>query len=228
MSYILDALQRADAERARGTVPTLNARPLSSPATQQRLATPQRVGLGIAALVVALVGAALVWWNWGSAPPQTAVQQAVVYAAPAAVQDAPPVAVPPTAPAALTPPTANSPVVVKEPAPRPAQAKPSATASAAAPTAPAPASATAPAPASTSIATPVPLLAELPEATRRQIPALTISGAVYSENPAQRLLLVNGQVLNQGSEVAPDLKVLEIRSNSSEFVFRGTRFRVAH
>ena len=72
------------------------------------------------------------------------------------------------------------------------------------------------------------MLAELPEATRRQIPALAISGAVYSENPAQRLLLVNGQVLNQGSEVAPDLKVLEIRSNSSEFVFRGTRFKLAH
>ena len=226
MSYILDALQRADAERARGTVPTLNARPLSGPATQQRLATPQRVGLAAAALAVALVGAALVWWNWGSAPPQTAVQQAVVVAAPAAVQVAPPVAlpvaVPPTAPAA------KSPVVVKEPAPRPAQAKPSATASAAAPNAPAPASATASVPASTPAATPVPLLAELPEATRRQIPALAISGAVYSENPAQRLLLVNGQVLNQGSEVAPDLKVLEIRSNSSEFVFRGTRFRVAH
>ena len=224
MSYILDALQRADAERARGTVPTLNARPLSGPATQQRLATPQRVGLAAAALAVALVGAALVWWKWGSAPPQTAVQQAVVVAAPAAVQVAPPVAlpvaVPPTAPAA------KSPVVVKEPAPRPAQAKPSATASAAAPTAPAPAPASAPA--STPAATPVPLLAELPEATRRQIPALAISGAVYSENPAQRLLLVNGQVLNQGSEVAPDLKVLEIRSNSSEFVFRGTRFRVAH
>ncbi len=73
-----------------------------------------------------------------------------------------------------------------------------------------------------------PLLSELPEATRREIPPLAISGAVYSENPAQRLLLVNGQVLNQGSEVAPDLKVVEIRSNVSEFSFRGTRFRLAH
>ena len=57
---------------------------------------------------------------------------------------------------------------------------------------------------------------------------MTISGAVYSDNPAQRLLLVNGQVLNQGSQVAPDVTVVEIRPNSSEFNFRGTRFRMAH
>lgn len=73
-----------------------------------------------------------------------------------------------------------------------------------------------------------PLLGELPEDIRRQIPALTITGAVYSDNPAQRLLLVNGQVLAQGSPVAPDVTLVEIRSGSSEFSFRGTRFRVAH
>lgn len=57
---------------------------------------------------------------------------------------------------------------------------------------------------------------------------MAITGAVYSENPAQRLLLVNGQVLSQGSQVAPDLTVVEIHSNNSEFNFRGTRFRMAH
>jgi hypothetical protein len=44
----------------------------------------------------------------------------------------------------------------------------------------------------------------------------------------RRLLLVNGLVLNQGAQVAPDLTVVEIRSNNSEFNFRGTRFRVMH
>ncbi len=57
---------------------------------------------------------------------------------------------------------------------------------------------------------------------------MAISGAVYSDNPAQRLLLVNGQVLNQGSQVTPDLTVVEIHAHDSEFNFRGTRFRVAH
>ena len=72
------------------------------------------------------------------------------------------------------------------------------------------------------------MLSELPETARRQIPSMTISGAVYSANPAQRLLLVNGQVLNQGSQVAPDLTVVEIHTNNTEFNFRGTRFRMAH
>lgn len=222
MSYILDALQRADAERARGNVPTLNARPIASPAAAPGSVTAQRVGLAIAGLVVVLLATAWAWWIWGSAAPQPvapavaptvrtqpALEAAVVQVAPPTLR---PSAVPGPVPATLP----KSPVAEKAAAPQPAQVKPSATGTTPKAETPARASATAP------------LLSELPEATRRGIPALAISGAVYSENPAQRLLLVNGQVLNQGSEVAPDLKVVEIRSNVSEFSFRGTRFRLAH
>jgi general secretion pathway protein B len=46
--------------------------------------------------------------------------------------------------------------------------------------------------------------------------------------PGQRLLLVNGQVLSQGSLAAPDLTLERIGANTSEFSFRGTRFRIAH
>ena len=71
-------------------------------------------------------------------------------------------------------------------------------------------------------------LGELPEALRRQIPALSITGVVYSANPAQRLLVVNNQVLTQGSVAAPEVNLEEIQPKSSVFSFRGTRFRVAH
>lgn len=74
----------------------------------------------------------------------------------------------------------------------------------------------------------VPLLSELSEDIRRQIPPLAITGAVYSANPGQRLLLVNKQVLTQGSLAAPEVNLEEIRAQSSVFSFRGTRFRVAH
>jgi general secretion pathway protein B len=77
-------------------------------------------------------------------------------------------------------------------------------------------------------ATVLPSLTELPEDLRRQLPALAITGAVYSENPGQRLLLINGQVLPQGSAAAPDVTLEEIRERYSIFSFRGTRFRVAH
>lgn len=230
MSYILDALQRADAERARGSVPTLNARPLSNPAATPRLATPQRVGMAIAGLMVLLLAATLAWWIWGYAAQQPGVMVSAATVAPAVPQAvAPAVAltVPtppaPVAAAVRAPPPASVPVTQPKSAATektaitpPAETKPPMAASAPKPQPPAPTAAQ------------VPLLSELPEATRREIPALVINGAVYSENPAQRLLLVNGQVLNQGSEVAPDLKVVEIRSNVSEFSFRGTRFRLAH
>jgi general secretion pathway protein B len=75
---------------------------------------------------------------------------------------------------------------------------------------------------------PAPLLSELPVDIRGQIPPLAISGSVYSDNPSQRLLLINGLVLPQGSQVAPDVTLVEILRGSSEFTFRGTRFRLAH
>lgn len=78
------------------------------------------------------------------------------------------------------------------------------------------------------VAVSIPLLSELSSSVRSQIPPLTITGAVYSKNPGQRLLLVNNQVLNQGKLAAPEVTLEEVRANSSVFSFRGTRFRLEH
>lgn len=74
----------------------------------------------------------------------------------------------------------------------------------------------------------VPLLAELPPDLRSQIPKIAITGSVYSNSPAQRLLLINNLVLTQGSQVTPDLTLEEIQPRSSVFNFKGTRFKVMH
>lgn len=74
----------------------------------------------------------------------------------------------------------------------------------------------------------VPLLSEWPEALRREVPALAITGAVYSDNPSQRLLLINNQVLPQGSPVAAGVVLEEIHAKHSVFAFKGQRFRLAH
>jgi general secretion pathway protein B len=74
----------------------------------------------------------------------------------------------------------------------------------------------------------VPLLADLPQDLRSQIPKITITGSVYSDSPAQRLLLVNNLVLPQGSQIGPELTLEEIHPRSSVFSFKGTRFRVMH
>lgn len=230
MSYILDALQRAEAERARGSVPTLHARPLATPPPQSRFMSHPRVGLAVAVIGLVLGVAAVGVWMWQSAPGVVVVAKAPI-AAPIAAP-LPPAAPAPVKPVVPTPPIAKptkpktaAPVLKTEPAVT-APSKPKAIETSQAPneisTPPTPQKLPA-------TKTPLPpLLAELPETTRREIPSMTISGAVYSQNPLQRLLLVNGLVLSQGSQVAPDLTVVEIRSNSSEFNFRGTRFRMAH
>jgi general secretion pathway protein B len=115
-----------------------------------------------------------------------------------------PPAAPPATPSAAAPPSAVAPTPAK------AGKAPAAVAKASAP-----------------VAAVAPLLSELPESAKRGLPTLTITGAVASDNPAQRLLLVNGQVLPQGAMAAPEVMIEEIQARSATFTFRGTRFRIA-
>ena len=206
MSYILDALKKADAERERGGVPGLHAHPATAATAPHN--TSQRTGVWLALTAALAVAGAVV-----ALSPAPVVQQS----APAITAPAPTVSIAESrvtpAPPAAKPEPRRPPRPASPPA---ANAKPAS--SMLAITSAAAASAVAVAP----------LLGELPQDIRSQIPALSISGSVYSDNPSQRLLLVNGQVLPQGSAVAPDVTLVEIRVGSSEFSFRGTRFRLAH
>ncbi len=248
MSYILDALKRADAERERGAVPGLHAQQNAALAAAPSARPRIRLWL-ISATVLALSGIAAGLWLWRGpatdsslATVHVAAVAPVVSTAPAAPVTAPtPALVPATPPTSVVTPT-PTPTPTPAPAPAPIAVAPPAVAPAPVATAPVAAPtvrATAPrttAPAKPVAApeppaaapTPIPLLSELPEDLRRQIPALTITGAVYSETPGQRLLLVNNQVLNQGAMAAPDVSLEEIRPKSSVFNFRGTRFRLTH
>lgn len=230
MSYILDALKRADAERGRGTVPGLHARQLPSPGNAVPTGSQNRVWWLTAATVGLVVLAGL--WVWRTPAHELSVTAAVPIAVAPLSNAAPvpvPVAVAPVpAPlaSAVTPPA----VTPTPPEPRPATL-PSHTANAqtaAKPNAAAPATPSSAAPVAPVAPAVLPLLSELPDALRRQLPALSITGAVYADDPKQRLLLVNNQVLPQGSQVAPEVTLEEIHQRSSVFNFRGTRFRLAH
>ena len=163
-------------------------------------------------------------------PPSVSVPKLVApppVPAPAPLPAVPPVGV--TAPAVRPPPQVNSPATGQPyrsaavtPSNR-AQATPSPR-----PAAPAPAPSAQPAAANATTTGLPPLASELPIALRGQLPPLTITGTVYSENPAQRLLLINGLVLSQGGTPAKDVTIEEIRAQSTIFSFRGTRFRLAH
>jgi general secretion pathway protein B len=257
MSYILDALKRADAERGRGAVPGLHTRQMASPALSDSPSAGRRAALAAAA-VVALGGVAAGVWFWQTpARPVPLAALAPAGAQPAApapplaqpVVAQPPVQMPAPEPAPLTgaaaplipaPAAPSAPVTAPMPALKPAVAAPLRAVPSAAPVAPAagvpappskprtdsvPVAKASPAPAAPAA---IPLLSELPDTIRRQLPPLAINGSVYSSNPGQRLLLVNNQVLAQGAQAAPEVTLEEIRPKSSVFSFRGSRFQLAH
>jgi general secretion pathway protein B len=234
MSYILDALRRAEAdrERERGRVPGLHTQPLSgteaAPAAGSRRWLPWAGG-GL--LLIAGIGAGS-WWASDS-------QEA---AAPVAVpQPAPPpqaTAAPPTGGVAppVTQPTPAAPPVTTAPMPEPAASAspylppvppPGAVAAAPAPTpvaaakpAAVPAAPPAPAPEAR-----IPRLAELPETTRRELPKLTISGSVYSDDPASRFVMINGEVAREGAKLGADLVLEQIGPRELVLRFKGQRYR---
>ena len=219
MSYILDALKRAEAERDRGAVPGLHAQPHPVAAPEPRAAAgPWLWGMGAALVVAAVLGA---WWlGRDTAPPAAAV---VVPAQAAALPSAPPAAAPSApAPAVVASAAAARPVAVLPPIPAAAPV-PAAVAVAPPPVASAPAPR--PVAAATPAEAPVPAQKDLPDAIRQQLPTLAISGATYSENPQYRMVIVNGQVLHEGDTAAPGVVLEKIRQK--EVVLRTQGYRYA-
>ena len=228
MSYILDALKRAEAERGRGAVPGLHAQPLAGAADSAagpRLVKPAL--LLLAGIALALAGVAL--WRVLTEPATATPPAGVVATAPAVV-------VPPAAPAPLVPTTApvpaaapSEPAAPLAPTPVAAPSKPPVKPSEKPitkvdkPTAQTPSPAAAPAP------TPkIPSVNDLPADVRQSLPKLAISGATYSDNPAFRMVIINGQVVREGERPLADLALLQIRPKSVVLEFRGQTYSVAY
>lgn len=221
MSYILDALKRADAERERGHVPGLHAQPLATPAPPAAPARP-RWAWAAAGAVGLVVVAALAWRlgaDTAAPPPGTLAAPAPApgVAAPMAVQDAPPTAVP-GAPPTPVPAPAPAPVVNEPVTLAPVAAPPRAPTASATPAAAPPPSANAP----------IPLYAQLPASLRQQLPTLAVTGTVYSDDAASRFIMLNGEVAKEGSQPQPGLVVERIEPRSAVLRYKGERFRLPY
>lgn len=55
---------------------------------------------------------------------------------------------------------------------------------------------------------------------------MTIGGSVYAPQPANRMVIVNGLVLREGTTVAPGLVLERIAPKSAVFSIHGQRFEV--
>jgi general secretion pathway protein B len=203
MSYILDALRKADAERELGRVPGLNAQPLPNAAagidrfdedddaaSAERRQSASRWWPLAAGAALAAVGLGAAGWTMlrGAEPavPLVAATPPVPAPAPPPVPPAPsptPATPEPAAPRAAT--ASPAPAAApnrSEPRPEPRQA----------PVRPAPRPA----------AAAVPPLEALEPGVRAGLPTFSVGGAVYSRDPASRMLIINGVISREGDALA--------------------------
>jgi general secretion pathway protein B len=257
MSYILDALKKADAERERGTIPGLHSQPLA-PAPddgderdhdrEPRGAAARSplvwVGVGVGACLVGVLAVALLMRepeeppvaaspNTGIANPDTPpLAQATRGEGPApADMPAPPPyqGAPGREPDdgdAPNPPVPQAPAAVNRNRQSPRHDASNGNATTGSMNSAGRAAPTQGRDAQDAGAGRIPTYAELPEDVRRDIPALTIGGAMYSETAANRMLVINGQVFHEGDQPYQGLVLEEIRLKSAVFKQRNTRFSI--
>jgi general secretion pathway protein B len=243
MSYILEALRKADAERERGSVPDLHAQLLPPGTAELQVEAPGTSllpWLAVGVLLAIVAGGA--WYVVDRDEPV-----AVAVAPPPATSVAASAAAAPSASAAAAAVAASAAAVASTPEPAAAPPKPAAktatktAAPRSAPPAPAArntskradpapkaalARVAAPPPKAEASAVRVPALGELPGELRQQVPPLVIGGSVYSPQASARMVIVNGQVFQEGGILAPELKLEQVRQKAAVFSIRGQLFEV--
>ncbi len=225
MSYILDALKKADAERERGAVPGLHTQ--AEPLPPDEHPTPAEGRSGTWLLIGLSVGAALAMgyalWGGGSGtsaePASPSPQGRVPAPLPPITRTAPPETQPlpaPEAPKAAVLPKPPEPATRPSPKPQTPQESiklppppRNASKQGGDPTQPRPLA-----------------VSELPEGIRRELPTLSIGGAMHSDTPSSRMLILSNGVFHEGEQPVPGLVLEEIRLKSAVFRYKGYRYSV--
>jgi general secretion pathway protein B len=222
MSYILDALQKADSERKLGSVPSIYASPPETtarpPSTSPRSWLPWVLAFN-ALLIVAALGIWLHVRSSSNAAP--AAMPLPPVPAPATVAPEPHVALrthdsgnrnlpeegPKTEQAQYAAPAALpqiAPKTARKPAPVQHESSPTTDDKA------------------------VSTLHDLPDRIQREIPATTVSGYIYAKIPADRSVLINNKLLHEGEEVEPGLILEKMTPSGLVMSFKGYRYRLPY
>jgi len=221
VSLILDALRKADAERERGSVPSLHSQPVVAPSAgtpSKAKAGPNWLWIAIGIALGLLAAAAWVMIGRNVPAPSTATANL------APAQPSTPEAMPAT-PAAVSgppPPAAASSdaQTVAEPAPWPQAAERKVPRAAAKGD---PQVATL---GNVTAAVPIYSREQLPPDVRAALPQFAIGGSVYSADPTARSLIINGQLYRERDRLTQELSLEEIKLKAAIFSFRGYRFEV--
>jgi len=217
MSYILDALRRAAQERGHAPAEGRAADLLGPPSdTPVEPATDRAAGwwwgavLGFAAGVLAL-GLAT-WWADPSTP-----APAPVTPGPTAVAPVPPEA--PTASQARPLTQAPAPLTAGAETPPPTVQLPPPVRSGEAPV---------PRSVRADATPPTDQLPPLPDGVRGLMPPLQVGGAMHSDVPSQRMLVLNGRVLREGDEIAGGVVLERIELKAAVLRHDGQRYRLSY
>lgn len=249
MSYILDALRRADSERERGAVPSIHSPPTPPVIDDPKPARgqPQAVLVGVIVVLLLALAGLLAWHLMGRKEAPTPAMPD--NPAPVTSAAAPTVAAPEPAPSPVVEPPARDPAPThmsppmrapqawpqqppaRQPSPSLGAAQPVVTV----PTRPTPAASTSTAvpPAAVSANPPeadtrLYTVNDLPPNIQRELPKLVVGGAMYSEVPSNRMLIINSQVFHEGDKLSADLQLQEIKLKSAVFKYKGFRYGVSY
>jgi general secretion pathway protein B len=202
MSMILDALKKADAERQLGELPGLHSSGWPGVAPARRSGLWRRASTWMILAVPVLILAGLFWLNrYDASPPRIAAP----LPAPAVLPALP-----------TTPPLANDDIAMPPPLPKEVPKEATRVRRAAVPVVPDRKEA----------AGRLLTLATLPANLQRELPVLNIGGSMYSDVPAERMLLIDKRLLKEGEEVSPGLVLDSILPKGAILRYKGVRFQL--
>jgi general secretion pathway protein B len=242
MSYILEALKRADAERERETagVPGLHAQARDfdeGDADLDAAYRGQRKGWALGGLLGVVTLGTSGWFFW----PREVPPVAVAAVAPQIVVPSPsppPVPVPAPPPLAVAQPNnANAPMPLPQMAPvppLPTLAPPPETpprVRSPQPDTPKPKAQPKDVNDPTAAALQEPRIYrvnELPDNIRQELPSLSLGGVMYSDQASSRMVVVNGQVFREGDTLALNVLLKQIKLKEAVLEFKGYRYGVKY
>lgn len=257
MSYILDALKKAESERRIGSIPDMHAQPLATASATDSPAWRRPYAWATLAGVVLMAGG-IAWFapwqaarrsdtgalptpqsssgtvaidtNRNAAPTPPAVSQKTVPPIAQAVvpeETVPPVPQQTAQPEPAKPKPEPAPVKKKKSEPPPAIAAPAPQATASKKEN-APAAAAPPAAVAPAAEPRLPGFRDLPANIQQEIPALTVGGYIYSSIAAERSLLINNRLLREGSEISHGLVLEKMLPKEAVLNYKGYRYRVPY